>query len=116
MQYMIYQNGSNNTFTFSHVTMNDVLKESRSINIRKLQDVIIFQVNNQFISFELGEVARVLFELMESLCVLLLYHLCRLYTPSILVSVCLETKLTVGYCCVYCTIYELIAVIALLFA
>ena len=29
------QNGSNNTFTFSHVTMNDVLKELRSINIRK---------------------------------------------------------------------------------
>ena len=34
-QYMIDQNGSNNTFTFSHVTMNDVLKELRSINIRK---------------------------------------------------------------------------------
>ena len=33
--YMIDQNGSNNTFTFSHVTMNDVLKELRSINIRK---------------------------------------------------------------------------------
>ena len=32
---MIDQNGSNNTFTFSHVTMNDVLKELRSINIRK---------------------------------------------------------------------------------
>ena len=29
------QNGSNNTFTFSHVIMNDVLKELRSINIRK---------------------------------------------------------------------------------
>ena len=34
-QYMIDQNGSNNTFTFSYVTMNDVLKELRSINIRK---------------------------------------------------------------------------------
>ena len=34
-QYMKDQNGSNNTFTFSHVTMNDVLKELRSINIRK---------------------------------------------------------------------------------
>ena len=39
-QYMIDQNGSNNTFTFSHVTMNDVLKELRSINIRKTKDVI----------------------------------------------------------------------------
>ena len=28
------QNGSNTTFTFSHVTMDAVLKESRSINIR----------------------------------------------------------------------------------
>ena len=34
-QYMKDRNGSNNTFTFSHVTMNDVLKELRSINIRK---------------------------------------------------------------------------------
>ena len=34
-QYMKDQNGSNNTFPFSHVTMNDVLKELRSINIRK---------------------------------------------------------------------------------
>ena len=34
-QYMKDQNGSNNTFTFSHVTMNDVLKELRSVNIRK---------------------------------------------------------------------------------
>ena len=34
-QYMKDQYGSNNTFTFSHVTMNDVLKELRSINIRK---------------------------------------------------------------------------------
>ena len=34
-QYMIDQSGSNNTFTFSHVTMNAVLKELRSINIRK---------------------------------------------------------------------------------
>ena len=34
-QYMKDQKGSNNTFTFSHVTMNDVLKELRSINIRK---------------------------------------------------------------------------------
>ena len=34
-QYMKDQNGSNNTFTFSHVTMNDVLKELRSINKRK---------------------------------------------------------------------------------
>ena len=33
--YMKDQNGSNNTFTFSHVTLNDVLKELRSINIRK---------------------------------------------------------------------------------
>ena len=34
---MIDQNGSNTytTFTFSHVTMNAVLKELRSINIRK---------------------------------------------------------------------------------
>ena len=32
---MIDQSGSNNTFTFSHVTMNAVLKELRSINIRK---------------------------------------------------------------------------------
>ena len=32
-QYMKDQYGSNNTFTFSHVTMNDVLKELRSINI-----------------------------------------------------------------------------------
>ena len=34
-QYMIDQSGSNNTFTFFHVTMNAVLKELRSINIRK---------------------------------------------------------------------------------
>ena len=34
-QYMKDRNGSNNTFTFSHVTMNDVLKALRSINIRK---------------------------------------------------------------------------------
>ena len=34
-QYMIDENGSNNIFTFSHVTMNDVLKALRSINIRK---------------------------------------------------------------------------------
>ena len=34
-QYMKDQNGSNNTFTFSYVAMNDVLKELRSINIRK---------------------------------------------------------------------------------
>ena len=34
-QYMKDQNGSNNTFTFSHVTMNDVLKELSSINIEK---------------------------------------------------------------------------------
>ena len=33
--YMKDQNGSNNTFTFSHVTMNVVLKELRSINMRK---------------------------------------------------------------------------------
>ena len=32
---MIDQNGNNTTFTFSHVTMNAVLKELRSINIRK---------------------------------------------------------------------------------
>ena len=32
---MIDKNGSNSTFTFSHVTMNAVLKELRSINIRK---------------------------------------------------------------------------------
>ena len=32
---MIDENGRNNTFTFSHVAMNDVLKELRSINIRK---------------------------------------------------------------------------------
>ena len=34
---MIDKNGSNTytTFTISHVTMNDVLKELRSINIRK---------------------------------------------------------------------------------
>ena len=36
-QYMIDKNGCNTytTFTFSHVTMNAVLKELRSINIRK---------------------------------------------------------------------------------
>ena len=34
-QYMIEQNGNNNTFTFPHVTMNDILKALRSINIRK---------------------------------------------------------------------------------
>ena len=34
-QYMIDKNGSNNIFAFSHVTMNDVLKELRLINIRK---------------------------------------------------------------------------------
>ena len=34
-QYIINQNSSNNTFNFSHVTMNAVLKELRSINIRK---------------------------------------------------------------------------------
>ena len=34
-QYMIDENGRNNTFTFSRVAMNDVLKELRSINIRK---------------------------------------------------------------------------------
>ena len=36
-QYMIDENGSNTytTFTFSHVTMNAVLKELRSIHIRK---------------------------------------------------------------------------------
>ena len=34
-QYMRDQNGNTTTFTFSHVTMNAVLKELRSINIRK---------------------------------------------------------------------------------
>ena len=34
-QYMIGQNGNNTTFTFSHVTMNAVLKPLRSINSRK---------------------------------------------------------------------------------
>ena len=34
-QYMIDQNDNNTTFTFSQVTMNDVLKELRSINISK---------------------------------------------------------------------------------
>ena len=38
-QYMKDQNGSNNTFTFSHVTINDVLKELRSINIRKTRRI-----------------------------------------------------------------------------
>ena len=32
---MIDENGSNTTFPFSRVTMNDVLKELRSLNIRK---------------------------------------------------------------------------------
>ena len=32
---MVDKNGSNTTFTFSHVTMNAVLKELRSISIRK---------------------------------------------------------------------------------
>ena len=34
-QYVKDQNGNNTTFTFSHVTMNAILKELRSINIRK---------------------------------------------------------------------------------
>ena len=34
-QCLIDQQGSNTTFTFSHVTMDVVLKELRSINIRK---------------------------------------------------------------------------------
>ena len=34
-QYMLDQNCNNTTFTFSHVTMNAVLKELRSINMRK---------------------------------------------------------------------------------
>ena len=34
------QNGSNNTLIFSHVTMNDVLKELRSINITTGCDLI----------------------------------------------------------------------------
>ena len=34
-QYMKDQNGSNTTFTFSHVTMIAILKALRSINIRK---------------------------------------------------------------------------------
>ena len=32
---MIDQNGNNTTFNFSHVTMNAVKKELKSINIRK---------------------------------------------------------------------------------
>ena len=42
---MIDQNRSNNTFTFSHVTMTGVLKEFRSINIRKTTGCDLFQVN-----------------------------------------------------------------------
>ena len=41
MQYMKDQNGSNNTFTYSHATMNEVLKELRSIHIRKTTGYVI---------------------------------------------------------------------------
>ena len=44
-QYMIDQNSSNNVFTFSHVTMNDVLKELRSIDIRKTTGCDLIQLN-----------------------------------------------------------------------
>ena len=43
-QYMLYQNGSNNTFTFFHVTMNDVFKKLRSINIRKTKECDLIPV------------------------------------------------------------------------
>ena len=42
MQYMKDQNGSNNTFTYSHATMNEVLKELRSIHIRKTTGYVIY--------------------------------------------------------------------------
>ena len=43
-QYMLDQNGSNNTFTFFHVTTNDVFKKLRSINIRKTKECDLIPV------------------------------------------------------------------------